>query len=258
MNWLATTLFTGVIAINLAGKPNQGAKVAQNKGHNQPAVAAALIHDDAGSPDASDGNETPPPWYASPEWWLVFLGFPTLVILAWQARESRRAVQAAQRTIETVDGENRPWLLVEFGEHHDRIGMPCQISPDIPAVCTFYIKNYGRRPAKLLLVKADLVVGTSPKSPPHGEIVETEKRFIPQILPQGESIAQHAMLPVSAAKEFGEALNYHKKEKFLWLRGVITYEHTITAMGVASYRTEFSYVFEVLADNWQPVTSEAT
>jgi hypothetical protein len=247
-------------AVGMTGKPNKAPSFAEQKSQSQPQQPTiASINNETRTPDHQHTGNNPPHWYASlerPEWWLVALGFPTLIILAWQAWETRRAAQAAQRSIETVDSENRPWLLMEFGEQCDRISHPQQ-SPDRPAVCTFYIKNYGRRPAKLLLLKADLVIGTSPKQPPSGEIVETEKRFNPQILPQGESLPKNAQLLASAATEFSEALNYMTGQKFLWLRGTIEYTHTIAATGTASYRTTFSYLYEMPSGDWRLINSEA-
>jgi hypothetical protein len=54
---------------------------------------------------ANNTNQKPPQWYAplkGPEWWLVLAAFLTLFVIAWQAIETRRAAEAAQRGIEAT------------------------------------------------------------------------------------------------------------------------------------------------------------
>jgi hypothetical protein len=38
----------------------------------------------------------------TPEWWLVALGFPTLIFVGWQARETRKAAQATLKSAEAT------------------------------------------------------------------------------------------------------------------------------------------------------------
>jgi hypothetical protein len=50
-------------------------------------------------------------WYARPEWWLVILGFPTLVFVWLQAWWTRSAVKAAQASVEAFKNSERSWVM---------------------------------------------------------------------------------------------------------------------------------------------------
>lgn len=85
-----------LITINLSGEPNQSAKVAQKKGESQPTVTTTFVDNSAGPPNATRPENSSPNWYASPEWWLVIMAFPTLLFLGWQSWETRKSARAAQ------------------------------------------------------------------------------------------------------------------------------------------------------------------
>jgi hypothetical protein len=55
-------------------------------------------------------------WYATPEWWLAILGFPTLFFLAWQAVETRRAAEFANRNIESFMDKERARVEIIAGD----------------------------------------------------------------------------------------------------------------------------------------------
>jgi len=52
-------------------------------------------------------------WYTKPEWWLVILGFPTLVFVWLQAWWTRRAAEAAQSSIEAFKNSERSWIMAD-------------------------------------------------------------------------------------------------------------------------------------------------
>jgi hypothetical protein len=54
------------------------------------------------------------PWYASPEWWLVILGFPTIIFVAWQAIATRQAAVAAQASTDVVINSERAWIAADI------------------------------------------------------------------------------------------------------------------------------------------------
>jgi len=54
------------------------------------------------------------PWYASPEWWLVILGFPTIFFVAWQAIATRQAAVAAQASTDVVINSERAWISADI------------------------------------------------------------------------------------------------------------------------------------------------
>lgn len=243
-------------AIGVTSKPNKTANDKNCHPPKQAAAAAAVKHQDSAD-TPQEANDNPPKWYAAfkgPEWWLVIAAFGTLGVVAWQAVETRRATQAAQRSINAVEGENRPWLLVEFGESAgDSITSPNPINST--PTCSFRIKNYGRTPAELLKIKADLVISDNPKTPPSKDIVEDGKRFNPQILPQKGVLVQTTEL-LASIWDYNAAVSGTKN--YLWLRGIVEYKHTIKSAGVPNYQTKFSYLWESKSSYWRLVQSRVT
>lgn len=62
------------------------------------------------------------PWYTKPEWWLVILGFPTLIFIwlqAWWTRSAaqaaRTSVDAALASIEAFKNSERSWIMADAG-----------------------------------------------------------------------------------------------------------------------------------------------
>ncbi len=57
-----------------------------------------------------------PKWYAvfkQPEGWLIIIGFVTLVVLAYQANEMRRATEAMERQTKLQEVAMRQWVSLE-------------------------------------------------------------------------------------------------------------------------------------------------
>jgi hypothetical protein len=185
--------FIGVclITVHVAGRPNMGIDFENARPNSKSGVAAAALkqqnpsrtpqHPDYNRPQRNTSAERP-------EWWLVWVTCGTLIIIGWQAIETHRATDAAQRSIRVLGGENRPWLLIEFEEPRDSISTPSRV-PGQPARCTFRIGNYGRTPARLLSLKGDMAIGNSSKKPPTTDICENGSRFNPQIIPQNASLS---------------------------------------------------------------------
>ena len=80
------------------------------------------VNDPTDKTTAPDDNS--PKWYATlkrPEWWLVFVAFLTLGVIAWQAWETRRAVQvgrdsakATNQNLELFISKERARLRIEM------------------------------------------------------------------------------------------------------------------------------------------------
>jgi hypothetical protein len=51
-------------------------------------------------------------WYTSPEWWLCILGLATLIFIAWQAWETRKAAQSARDGIRLQETLNQQWVEI--------------------------------------------------------------------------------------------------------------------------------------------------
>jgi hypothetical protein len=212
------------------------------------------------SPKASKWREAfaPPTWS---NWALIVVGFGGIVVAVWTLRrierQTKAAEQAAQVARSNVDAflvDNRPWLLIEHGQIGEQVGVKIQ-KPFIEPVgtmppgeerfshCVFFIKNYGKTPAKVLTMVAELRIGESSSEPPSGEIREIGERYNPHVFPQGESLAQVAEMPTGIVG-IKEREDIDKSRKFLWLRGMVVYRHTFEAQGIPDYETRFGYVWE--------------
>src|SRR5436309_722015 len=91
-------------AILFSGEPNSSSHIPQHKTEQQPAPApVTAVNNNTCAPNTGSAQNGSPKWYASPEWWLVILGFPTLFFLGWQANETRRAANAARISAEAIE-----------------------------------------------------------------------------------------------------------------------------------------------------------
>lgn len=121
---------TGAILTLTGGMSGQPNKATYNKqppaSQSHPAIVSANAPDEQNRSDKrqSKSSSYPPEWYAAlkrPEWWLVILGFPTLVLIGWQAWETRKAAIAGERSasaalnqIDLVVDKKRAKLRIEL------------------------------------------------------------------------------------------------------------------------------------------------
>ena len=109
-----------IVAINMSGQPTQTANAKQKPTQNKNQAASS-----ANSPEHSSSTEQnertsdkePTKWYAAlkrPEWLLVIAAFITLVIVAWQSYETRRAASATQKSAAAFINKERSRLFI----HH--------------------------------------------------------------------------------------------------------------------------------------------
>ncbi len=62
------------------------------------------------------GQPNPPKWYGAlerPEWWIVIVAALTLITIAWQAVEMRRATDAMKATTKLQELGLRQWVSFE-------------------------------------------------------------------------------------------------------------------------------------------------
>jgi len=190
---------------------------------------------------------------------VLTIGTLVLAIIAWiQARAARVSADVAQVQAQALIGENRPWLLMELGELKPRIEDPFLEPVGTMAQgeerfsnCVFFVRNYGKTPGKVLKVQAELRTGESSSEAPSSEIEEIATRYNPGIFPQNASLAQVAELAtgIVSLMELGDI---NASNRFLWLRGLIRYRHTVEAIGTQDYMTRFSYVWETRMNTPKP------
>lgn len=169
MNWLAVILLLSAVVPD-SGKKNHGADLAHRNADNQTAQAPLFVNQVSQSTsNEKTAYKEPPHWYASPEWWLVILGFPILAFIGWQTKETRKAAEATRDAAKaallqanhTVTSE-RAWMIAEAGD----AGMPPEIEGATGIRWTeFSVRfvNKGKTPAFLL------EAGYCGKVLPHGE-----------------------------------------------------------------------------------------
>lgn len=182
---------------------------------------------------------------------IVAVGIFQIVFLWKTVQATSDNAKAANNSVTALMHSERPWLLIELNETNDRIQDP-YIKPagTVPYMeqrlshCIFYLKNYGKTPARLMGIRAEVTVADNPNEPPGGAIVELGKRYNPYVFPPSHSLAQVAELPggiISAQ----DAQDINKGLRFLWLRGIIKYQDTVGAGQTTDHETVFCYVWEI-------------
>jgi len=92
-----------VFAWLMASQADQSTKADKSTANPQGQLAAPLPNNTCTCTDKDTSKNQTPHWYASPEWWLVIVAIPTLVLIWYQARETARAARAAQMSAEVAD-----------------------------------------------------------------------------------------------------------------------------------------------------------
>jgi hypothetical protein len=91
------------IALQLVGKPNVSAAEYQRATNTQATQTANLQNNQAATTHTDHANNGMPPWYASPEWWLVGVGILTLIGIYYQAAKTAGAAKAAADSVEAIN-----------------------------------------------------------------------------------------------------------------------------------------------------------
>lgn len=219
LKWLATIMLLFVVI------PGSSQK-------NQSANLARLSPNDV-------AHDQPSHWYKSPEWWLVILGFPTLVFVGYQSRlmakhaeHFRDLAKAALRQTEHTETTERAWLIVTFVSMKDK-----ELKDGEVADCRWAIKNVGATPAILLETKArfhvmrlydgmpDDPVKALPSAPDYGNPITINERLL---APQ-DSIGYFTRWERYADGQFSE-FAFPGKESGVWM---------VVAYGYVRYKDTF-------------------
>lgn len=101
------------LATSVSCKPNQASNKDKQSTDQKEKTSVALEHNSGTETHSEKADNNPPKWYTPlkrSEWWLVIVGFLTLVFVAWQAYETKLAVQGAA---DSVDAVNRQAAVME-------------------------------------------------------------------------------------------------------------------------------------------------
>ncbi len=113
-------------AASVAGKPNKGADA--NASHADPKSPSATIvqqYEYHASDNPNKASADPPKWYTpfkDPNVLLVVVGFVTCGVIIYQSIQTARAVEAANRGLETVKTKERAKLLLKLEPINPKAG----------------------------------------------------------------------------------------------------------------------------------------
>jgi len=165
-------------------------------------------------------------------------------------RHSSKLARAAEKTAAALMLGDRAWALIEKTPTQDRIQDPylptseeMMIEQRMPN-CIFYLKNYGKTPAKMIAWKYELQVGSSRSTPPDVTVYNMKNLpvFTPDMLPQGASISQLATFRTYPGGQI--IVDIENGTKFLWLCGTVRYVDTFERGKESEHDTRFCYLWE--------------
>jgi hypothetical protein len=205
-------------------------------------------------PDSSQENTRPPNdnerWARRGFYVNGFLALATLVLAVFAVVQAN----AAKASVKAIIAENRPWVLISRDAAQDDIQHPYLIpkhkappSELLSSHCIYSIRNYGKTPARIFALKAELRIGNSQTVPPStdGDVSREPSRHA-YIFPQGESELREARLMpdgIISADDEMEIMMRQNGSKFVWLIGCIKYHDTFNHAKPVEYETRFCYVF---------------
>ncbi len=145
-------------------------------------------------------NNGSPLWYSKPEWWLLGATVLTLLVIGWQAWETRRSAQAMRDAIplqqkvadaallnaQAVVNSERPWIAI-FA------------IPEDGGYC-FKASNLGRTPAEIVSFSSELKCVKKLSELPIVPIYETEYTPTIRLLVPGGQLGQADLRLLSSQK----------------------------------------------------------
>jgi hypothetical protein len=190
------------------------------------------------------------PWYTSPEWWLVILGFPTIIFIAWQAIATRQAAVAAEANTNVIINSERAWVVVkpykwspeffpkwEAGDTKPEGDMGTwPISHRFPAQIT----NVGRTPAQIEGIAIHYVrLSTNPSQlaaePNYGEIISQKVLLVPN----DELAVVSTLSPDDGTLTKAQVSAIAAKKEFLYAYGIVKYRD----VHEREHETRFGYLY---------------
>lgn len=207
---------------------------------------------------------------------LVLVAVFTLVAVWFQAVKTRDAADATADSVKAIKNqsdilerqfvsENRPWILIPWGDDSHRIGEP-YLTPAVTVPheeqrrthCMFPIGNYGKSPARITAAKTQLQIGPSRLSPPDTSVYEINRAVLDNfILAQnGFTFVEAELFPVIFITPEQKA-EIDSRESFVWLCGFFRYSHSL-GLGKrsdsveAEYETRFCYLWETTTNAPHP------
>jgi len=148
--------FAIFIAGFVAGQPNERAHTTNTKAQAESPQRPTSNSVNDRTEKTTAPNDDSPKWYAAlkrPEWWLVLVAFLTLAVIAWQAWETRRAVEIGRDSASATNKNLE--LFISKERARLKIGMrPLDLAADkTNHTVDFTVTSYGATPAFIVEAK---------------------------------------------------------------------------------------------------------
>jgi hypothetical protein len=200
---------------------------------------------------------------------LFVIGFGGIIIAICSLRKIERQIATAERSVTTgvrqFAAENRPWILIPWGDDSAKIGEPHLIPAESVSQkekrrthCMFPVRNYGRSPARVISEKAQLQIG------PSGAIVPDITAYELGGADHNDFIFAHTATIYAEAELFpGTFITPEQKSaidggtSFLWLCGFLRYKDSLgidetPEFKPIEYETRFCYLWETRTNAPKP------
>jgi hypothetical protein len=188
----------------------------------------------------------------------IWAAVRTLKTIREQTEATKKAAEAGEVSAKAILSQNRPWLLFPWGEGCEKIKIqPPYLVAGISTAklrkthCIFFIKNYGKTPAKGTAVNVELQIGTDTIKPPNESVYDTRHKAT-LMFPQDEAIALEADLEPQMFITPEDLEEVNRGTKYLWLCGFIAYTDTFERDVPVEYRTPFCYLWETRTNAEHP------
>lgn len=229
-------------------KTDQCASIYTAAAYPQGQLAAPPPNNPCACANKSGGSNETPHWYTFPEWWLVIVAIPTLVLVWYQSRETARSAKAAEDGIKLMIDKERARLTLDIED--------LDLSPKSGA-CEVNLKVsiFGTTPAFILDTKCAAFIGPKElmEDPEASDRAMHPFYSFPSVIPPGSNPID-AFAFIGFVTEDGieleiQAVKQH--DLFVGIRGFITYRDVFDRERRTSFRY-FSDYSEIpgLANGW--------
>lgn len=242
--------FTAVVLLVLAANGIIGPIQAASKADQAPAAKKQSPTAKNPSPTTTVNNnyeasknpdKAEPHWYAGPEWWLVIGAFLGLAFVAWQALETRRAVESANKNVETFISKERARVRINLED--------LSLVPDEGAcgayTVNFTVSIFGTTPAFVTESKC-AAYEVPPELIAHEETMDAVMlplSSLPNVIPpDSQPIPQFAIFHFTREGYTEAIMNDVKAGRlFVGIRGFIKYKDAFDRERETRFRYAWKY-----------------
>ena len=198
-------------------------------------------------------------WFWPPEWatWALVIGagvtasigIKTLRTIKIQTAAAKDSADAAKKSADALMLGDRAWVLVDRDDTKEKLQAPYLPTDEQLMVekrwphCVFFLKNFGKTPAKITALRFELEVSDNPNVPPDSPAYDNPESFNPYILPPDGSTPFEARMN-SVERMEQECASVKEGVRYLWLCGIIKYVDVFERGPDSAHETRFCYVWE--------------